>query len=93
MRSDACNLYYTLGKRLVLTVGWREKEYRAKNEMNKELKMDQQKMWENHLKKNSKVDNAIAVAGLKAALLIGEKTSTYLVITTSWMIHVFNSIF
>ena len=55
--------------------------------------MDQQKMWENHLKKNSKVDNAIAVAGLKAALLIGEKTSTYLVITTSWMIHVLNSMF
>ena len=45
--------------------------------MNKELKMDQQKMWENHLKKNSKVDNAIAVAGLKAALLVGEKSYIY----------------
>ena len=30
-------------------------------------------MWENNLKKNSKVENAIAVAGLKAALLVGEK--------------------
>ena len=35
--------------------------------------MDHQKMWENNLKKKSKVDNAIAVAGLKVALLIGEK--------------------
>jgi hypothetical protein len=34
--------------------------------------MDQQKMWENNLKRNSKVENAIAVAGLKAALLVGE---------------------
>ena len=33
----------------------------------------QQKLWEHTLKKNSKVENAIAVAGLKAALLVGEK--------------------
>ena len=35
--------------------------------------MDQQKMWENKLKRSTKVENAIAVAGLKAALLVGEK--------------------
>ena len=32
----------------------------------------QQKLWEHTLKKNSKVENAIAVAGFKAALLVGE---------------------
>ena len=31
----------------------------------------QQKLWERVNNKNSKVENAIAVAGLKAALLIG----------------------
>ena len=35
--------------------------------------MDKHKMWENNLKKNSNVENAIAVAGFKAALLVGEK--------------------
>ena len=35
--------------------------------------MDQRKMWENNLMENSKVENAIAVAGFKAALLVGEK--------------------
>ena len=34
--------------------------------------MDQQKMWENNLMENSKVENAIAVAGFKAALLVGK---------------------
>ena len=32
-----------------------------------------QKVWENNLKKNFKVENAMAVAGLKAALTAGEK--------------------
>ena len=37
-------------------------------------KMDYQlKLWEYTLKKNTEVENAIAVAGLKAALLVGEK--------------------
>ena len=36
--------------------------------------MDYQlKLWEHTLKKNSKVENAIAVAGFKAALLVGKK--------------------
>ena len=74
MRSDACNLYYTLGGKVSVDCGVEgEGIQRAKNGMTKELKMDQQKIWEKHLKKNSKVDNAIAVAGLKAALLVGEK--------------------
>ena len=34
--------------------------------------MDQQKMWENNLMENSKVENAIAVAGFNAALLVGK---------------------
>ena len=34
--------------------------------------MDQQKIWEDNLKKNTAIENAIAVAGLKAALLVGK---------------------
>ena len=40
----------------------------------KDFNMDYQlKLWEHTLKNNSKVENAIAVAGFKAALLVGEK--------------------
>ena len=35
--------------------------------------MDHQKIWEDNLSKNSNVENAIAVVGFRAALLIGEK--------------------
>jgi hypothetical protein len=37
----------------------------------------QQKVWENNRKKNFKVENAMAVAGLKAALTAGEKYICY----------------
>ena len=33
----------------------------------------QHKMWENNLKTNFKVENAMSVTGLKAALTAGEK--------------------
>ena len=35
--------------------------------------MDQQKIWEENLKKNTAIENAIAVAGLKSALQVGKK--------------------
>ena len=60
--------------RLVFTVGLREKVYAEQiRGRTRRYKMDQQKMWENKLKRSTKVENAIAVAGLKAALLVGEK--------------------
>ena len=52
--------------------GLREKES-VQNGL-KDFNMDYQlKLWEHTLKKHSKVENAIAVAGFKAALLVGEK--------------------
>ena len=42
----------------------------------KDFNMDYQlKLWEHTMKKHSKVENAIAVAGFKAALLVGKKQS------------------
>ena len=52
--------------------GLREKES-VQNGL-KDFNMDYQlKLWEHTLKKHSKVENAIAVAGFKAALLVGKK--------------------
>ena len=39
----------------------------------KKFNLIQKKVWESNLKKNSKVENAIAVVGFNAALLAGEK--------------------
>jgi hypothetical protein len=63
--------YEVLG--LVFTVGWRKKE-NSGHRMRRRVRymMDQQKIWEDNLKKNTAIENAIAVAGLKAALLVGK---------------------
>ena len=60
--------------RLVFTVGWREKE-NSGHRMRRRVRymMDQQKIWEDNLKKNTAIENAIAGAGLKSALLVGKK--------------------
>jgi hypothetical protein len=39
----------------------------------KKFNLIQQEIWENNLKKNFKVENAMAVTGLEAALTAGEK--------------------
>ena len=59
--------------RLVFIVGWREKE-NPEHSMRRRVRymMDQQKIWEDNLKKNTATENAIAVAGLKSALLVGK---------------------
>ena len=60
--------------RLVFTVGRTEKE-NSGNRMRRRVRymMDQQKIWEDTLKNNTAIENAIAVAGLKSALLVGKK--------------------
>ena len=59
--------------RLVFTAGWREKE-NSGHRMRRRVRymMDQQKIWEDTLKNNNAIENAIAVAGLKSALLFGK---------------------
>ena len=61
--------------RLVFTVGWKEKE-NSGHRMRRRVRymMDQQNIWEDNLKKNTAIENAIAVAGLKAALLVGKNS-------------------
>ena len=52
--------------------------HRLGDELVRRIRMDaQHRMWEQNLKNNSKLENAIAVIGFKAALIIGKSYSAF----------------